>query len=99
MKNWKLRSKDCLAINSALLSGEGFFLLEQIRAVEGVALGGDVSGILDDAAELVFVGVVAHSGGEDNVFFNQDAADVVSAELQAHLTDLDPGCQPARLDV
>ena len=40
-----------------------------------------------------------HAGGEDDVFLDQDAADVVGAELQAHLADLDPRRQPARLDV
>ena len=47
----------------------------------------------------LFVGAVAHAGGEHHVFFDQDAAHVVGAELQAHLADLDSRRQPARLDV
>src|SRR6266436_2146663 len=39
------------------------------------------------------------AGGGDHVFFDEDAADVVGAELQADLADFNSGREPARLDV
>jgi hypothetical protein len=74
-------------------------LLERVGAIERVALGGDESGVGDDAAEFTFVGAVADAGGVHHVFFDQDTADVVGAELQADLADLDAGSEPAGLDV
>src|SRR4029077_1306893 len=62
-------------------------LLQRVRAVEGVALGGDEAGVGDDAAEFAFVGAILHAGGEHDVFFDEDAADVVGAELQTDLAD------------
>ena len=46
-----------------------------------------------------FVGAVADAGGVDHVLFDQNAADVVGAELQADLANLDSRREPARLDV
>src|SRR5689334_12994141 len=70
-----------------------------IGAVQGVALGGDETGVGDDAAEFGFVGAVADAGGVHHVFFDEDAANVVGAELQANLADLDAGSEPAGLNV
>jgi len=41
--------------------------------------------------QLAFVRAVAHAGGEDDVFFDQDAANVIGAKLQAHWQTLIPG--------
>ena len=76
-----------------------FFLLQRIRPVQGIALGGDEAGVRDDAAKLGFVGAVADAGGINYVFFDQDAADIIRAELQTHLANLDSRREPARLDV
>src|SRR5260370_21765918 len=73
--------------------------LQYITSVKGIALGGDEAGVGDDAAEFAFVGAVFNAGGEDHVFFDEDAADVVGAELQADLADFNSGREPARLDV
>src|SRR5438445_13774932 len=67
--------------------------------VESVALGGYEAGVGDDAAELGFVGAVFHAGGEDNIFFDEDAADIIGAELQADLADFNARSEPAGLDV
>src|SRR5882762_700062 len=72
---------------------------QRIAAIEGVALGGDEAGVGDDAAEFAFVGAIFHSGGEDYVFFDQDAADVIGAELQSDLANFDSGSEPTGLDV
>src|SRR6267378_8477444 len=85
----------------ALLAGQTNLKtsFECVGPIERVALGGDEAGVGDDAAEFPFVGAVFHSGGKDDVFFNEDAADVVGAELQTDLADFDSGREPARLDM
>src|SRR5438445_6996728 len=70
-----------------------------ITAIKRVALGGDEAGVGDDAAEFAFVGAVLHTSGEDDVFFNKDAADVVGSELQTDLADSNSGREPTGLDV
>lgn len=72
---------------------------QDVGAIEGVALGGEEAGVVDDAAELLFVGAPADTGSVDDVFFDEDAADVVGAELQADLADFNAGRKPAGLDV
>src|SRR5262249_8031772 len=62
-------------------------------------LGGDEASVGDDAAKLPFVGAVFYAGGEDYIFFDEDAADVVGAELQTDLADFDSRREPAGLDV
>src|SRR5258708_21676632 len=91
-------SFESLAIDSGL-GIELLQLLERVGAIERVALGGDEAGVGDDAAEFRFVGAVADAGGVHHVFFDQYTADVVGAELQADLADLDAGSEPAGLDV
>ncbi len=76
-----------------------FVLLQRIGAVQRVALGGDETGVGDDAAQFGFVGAVADAGGIHNIFFDQDAPDVIGAELQADLTDFYSGSEPAGLNV
>ena len=80
-------------------SGRRTFSLQRVGVIQRVALGGDEAGVGDDAAEFAFVGAVADAGGVDDIFFDQDAADVVGAELQSDLTDFDAGREPARLNV
>ena len=46
-------------------------------------------------AEFALIGAVFYAGGEDDIFFDEDAADVVGAELQADLTHFDSGREPA----
>ena len=46
-----------------------------------------------------FISAALHAGREHYILFNQNAANVVCAKLQSDLADLDPRCQPARLDV
>ncbi len=60
---------------------------------------GDEAGVGDDAAEFAFVGAIFYAGGEDDVFFDEDTADVVGAELQTDLANFDSGREPAGLDV
>src|SRR5689334_19572173 len=74
-------------------------LFEGVGAVQRVALRGDEARVGDNAPQLAFVGAVAHAGGVHHVFFDQDAAHVVRAELQSYLADFDSGREPARLDV
>src|SRR5579863_9065813 len=74
-------------------------LFQRVGPVQGVALGGDEAGVGDDAAEFGFVGAVADASGVHDIFFDQNAADVVGAELQADLANLDAGGEPAGLDV
>jgi len=45
--------------------------------------GRDKAGVGDDAAEFGFVSAVADAGGVYHVFFDQNAADIVGAELQS----------------
>src|SRR5437762_13896221 len=89
-----MTTKEISSIDSSKLN-----LFQRVGAIERVALGGDEPGVGNDAAQLSFVGAVFYTCGEDNIFFDQDAADVVRAELQADLADFDPGREPARLDV
>jgi hypothetical protein len=62
-------------------SGGRTFSLQRVGIIERVALGGDETRVGDDAAQLAFVGAVADAGGVDDIFFDQDAAHVVGAEL------------------
>ena len=75
------------------------FLFQGVGTVEGVALGGDEAGIGDHAAKFAFVGAIANAGGVHDIFFDQDAADVVGAELQADLADFYSGSELAGLNV
>ena len=73
--------------------------LQRIRSIQRVALGGQKACIDNDAAEFFFVGAAFYARGKHHIFFNQNAANVVGAELQANLANLDPGREPTRLDV
>src|SRR5437879_2238300 len=72
---------------------------KRVRTVQRVALRGSKTGVRDDAAAFAFVGAVFHAGREDDVFFDQNAADVVSSKLQTNLADFDSRREPARLNV
>src|SRR5689334_10397786 len=71
---------------------------QRVRTIQSVALGGNKAGVGNDAAEFAFVGAVLHSSGEDDIFLDENAADVIGAELQADLADFDSRSEPARLD-
>ena len=81
----------------------GLFLwvgrLQDIGTVKRVALCGQKAGVVDDPPKFFFVGAALHACRENDIFLDQDAADVVSPELQADLAYLDPRREPARLDV
>lgn len=95
-------TKDRL-LGERFLGGGGLFGLiwgfEYVGTVEGVALGGEEAGVVDDAAKLFFVGAATDSGGIDYVFFDENAADIISAELQADLADFDTRREPTGLNV
>src|SRR5712692_5772475 len=74
-------------------------LFQSVGAIEGIALRGNEARVGDDAAEFDFIGAVFYACGEDYVFFDEDAADVVGTELQPNLADFDSRGKPARLDV
>jgi hypothetical protein len=44
-------------------------LVQEILAVEGVALGGAEAGVANDSAELFFCGAVGHACGSYYIFF------------------------------
>jgi len=82
------------------LSSYGINLnLAPVVDVTKTLLGGDKAGIRDDAAEFAFVGAIADACGVDDVFFDQNAADVVGAELQADLANFYARSKPAGLNV
>src|SRR3989442_7962240 len=62
-----------------------------ITAVKRVALRWNKTGVGDDAAEFAFVGAVFYAGGENYIFLDEDAADVIGAELQADLANFNSG--------
>ena len=74
-------------------------MFPNVGAIQSVALRGHVSGIGNDAAQLFFIGAVANARGVHHIFFDQNAAHIVGAELQSHLANLDSRREPARLDV
>jgi len=74
-------------------------LFQRVGAIQSVALGGDEAGAGDDTTKFTFVGAIADTGGVDHVFFDQNAADIVGAELQTDLANFDSRRKPARLNV
>src|SRR5207253_110892 len=72
----------CKNANRPSVDGKPKSLLQQIGAIQRVALGGNEAGVGNDAAQLAFVGAVFHAGGEHHVLFDQDAPDVIGPELQ-----------------
>ncbi len=70
-------------------------LVEEHGAVEGVALDGLEAGFADDAAKLFFGG----AAGFAEALFEEDGADVVAAEAEAHLQDLEALRGPGALEV
>src|SRR5256885_678885 len=65
--------------------------------VQRVALRGAEAGVADDVAQLFFRGAIGGAGGADYVFFEHHRPNVVAAEAQAHLADLQSLRHPARL--
>src|SRR5713226_1466210 len=74
-------------------------LFQNVTSIKRVALGGDEARVGDDAAEFAFVGAIFHAGGEDHVFFDENAANVVGAELQTDLANFNSGREPTGLNV
>ncbi len=75
--------------------GVGRSLVEEQCAVEGVALDWFEAGFADDAAEFFFGG----AAGFAEAFFEEDGADIVAAEAEAHLQNLEALCGPRALEV
>src|ERR1022692_1076841 len=73
--------------------------IQEIGAVQRVALFGNEAGVADDAPQLFFAGVVMCAGGGDHVLLDHDAAHVVAAEAQADLAGLQSLGDPGRLNV
>src|SRR5208282_3073919 len=83
----------------ALFRARSCALVKEVGAVEGVALHGAEASVADDAAQFLFGGAVGGAGGLDYVFFEHDRADIVAAEAQTHLADLQTLGDPAGLHV
>ena len=94
------KSSRCIA-NMGPPATIGRFLLfpkpsvQEVRAVERVALLGHEAGVADDAAQFLFAGAVMRAGGGDDVLLDHDAAHVVAAEAQAQLAGLQSLRDPA----
>ena len=56
-------------------------LVQEHRAVEGVALDGFEAGVTDDSAQLFLGGAVTRAGGSDYIFFQHYGAYVVATEV------------------
>src|SRR5215475_9189681 len=63
-------------------------LVEEVRPVQCVALHGLEPGVADNPAKLFFGCAIRDTCRSHNIFFEHDGADVVAAETQAHLADL-----------
>src|ERR1022692_2901629 len=74
-------------------------LLEEKRAIQRVALHGTEAGVANGLPQLFFVGLVGASGGGHYVLLDQDAAQIVTAIAQRHLSKLDAGRKPTGLHV
>ena len=65
---------------------------EDVRTIKGVALSGEETSVIDDAAQFFFVGAATDAGSIDHVFFDEDAANIVGAELQTDLAHFNARC-------
>jgi hypothetical protein len=74
-------------------------LIQKILPVQRIPLCGPKSCIANNPAQFFFRRAVVHSRGADYVFFQHHAADIVAAEAQAHLADLQALRNPARLHI
>src|ERR1039458_5877883 len=94
----RLREPVACAVRASLAKG-GFWRtraglearptsIQEIGAVQRVALFGNEAGVADDAPQLFFAGVVVRAGGGDHVLLDHDAAHVVATEAQAELAGL-----------
>ena len=71
-------------------------VVEVQGAVEGVALGGAEAGVADDAAEVLFGDAIGRARGAG---VEGDGAEVVAAEAEGHLDDLEALGRAVGLDV
>jgi hypothetical protein len=60
-------------------------LVQIIRAVQGIPLFGDETGVADQAPEFFFRSPMVSARSAHDVFFDHDAADVVPAKAQPKL--------------
>jgi hypothetical protein len=74
-------------------------LVQEVLAVQRVALGWAEAGVADDAAQLFFGGAVGYACGSYYIFFEHYRAYVVAAEAQAHLADFQALRDPTGLHV
>src|SRR5580693_937754 len=75
------------------------FSIQEVLTVQRVPLCGTESGVADDAAQLFFCCAIGHACGADYIFFEHHRADIVAAEAQAHLADLQSLRHPTGLHV
>ena len=73
--------------------------VEEVSPVERVALLGDEARVADHAPQLFFGGLVVGARCRDDVLFDHDAANIVAAEAQSELADLQARGNPGTLDV
>src|SRR5580698_3511954 len=75
------------------------FLVQKHRSIERVALHRLESRIANDAAQLFFRSAIRGSCCLYDIFFEHDGADIVAAEAQAQLQNLQSLRDPARLHI
>src|SRR5580692_405714 len=68
--------------------------IQEVGAIKSIALFGDEARVADHTAQLFFRGLMMRAGRRDHVLLDHDAADVVAAETQSELADLEPGSHP-----
>src|SRR5260370_14430893 len=62
-------------------------LFQNVTSIKRVAVGGDEAGVRDDPAKFAFIAAIFHAGGDDDGFFVEYAADIVSPQLRPKLAD------------
>src|SRR5579871_1902909 len=77
----------------------GVILLDIHRAIKSIALHGTETGVTNRPAQFFFVRLVRTTRGGHHIFLDQNTAEIVAAEAQGHLSQLDAGGEPTRLHV
>src|SRR3954466_4711521 len=74
-------------------------LIQEVCAVEGVALLGHEARVADNASEFFLAGPMMRTGGGDDVLLDHNAADVVAAETESQLAGLQALRYPGALHI
>src|SRR5579884_466736 len=80
-------SKQKRSSSVALCALRRWKLIQEVGAVERIALDRAEARIADDAAQFFFGGAVGDAGGAHDVLFEHHRAHVIAAEAQPHLAD------------